>query len=146
MKLKHNMYIAFTIKPNTIFAEKYCDEDTLFFISSNLRKTDTVYIFLRFLGDKCDVTHTYNFEFNLYDFYMDYTIKDYLTGAVPSELVSSGLKLYGDLLDLIFINEYYSSSENLIDEYLHKQSYKRIVLLNEYSSYAEPKYYIFEKE
>lgn len=145
MKLKHNMYIAFTINPNTILAKKYCDEDTVFFISSNLRKTDIVYIFLRFLGDKCDVTHTYTFEFNLYDFYRDYTIKKCLTGAVTSDLISSGLKLYGDLLNIISINEY-SSSENLIDEYLHAQSYKRIVLLNEYSSAEEPKYYIFEKE
>ena len=145
MKLKHNMYVAFTINPNTILAKKYCDEDTVFFISSNLRKTDIIYIFLRFLGDKCDVTHTYNFEFNLYDFYMDYTIKNCLTGAVTSDLISSGLKLYGDLLNIISINEY-SSSEDMIDEYLHKQLYKRIVLLNEYSLYAEPKYYIFETE
>ena len=145
MKLKHNMYVEFTINPNTILAKKYCDEDTAFFISSNLRKTDSLYIFLRFLGDKCDIEHTYNFEFNLYDFYMDYTIKKCLTGTVTSNLIRSGLKLYGDLLNIISINEY-SSSENLIDEYLHKQSYKRIVLLNEYSLYAEPKYYIFEKE
>ena len=146
MKLKHNMYIAFTINPNTILAKKYCDEDTVFFISSDLRKTDMVYIFLRFLGDKCDVTHTYNFEFNLYDFYMDYTIKKCLAGDVPSGLIGSGLKLYGDLLNIISINEYYSSSENMIDEYLHKQSYNRIVLLNEYSLTEQPKYYIFEKE
>ena len=145
MKLKHNMYVEFTINPNTILAKKYCDEDTVFFMSSNLRKTDSLYIFLRFLGDKCDIGHTYNFEFNLYDFYMDYTIKKCLTGAVPPDLVSSGLKLYGDLLNIISINEY-SFSENMIDEYLHKQSYKRIVFLNEYSLYAEPKYYIFEKE
>ncbi len=145
MKLKHNTYFALTINPNIILAKKYCDEDTVFFISSDLRKTDMVYIFLRFLGDKCDVTHTYNFEFNLYDFYMDYTIKKCLTGAVTPDLISSGLKLYGNLLNIISINEY-SSSENMIDEYLHKQSYKRIVLLNEYSLYAEPKYYIFEKE
>ena len=147
MKLKHNMYTAFTIEPNTILAKKYCDEDTVFFISSNnLRKTDMLYIFLRFLGDKCDVTHTYNFEFNLYDFYMDYTIKKCLTGDVTSDLISSGLKLYGDLLNIISINEYYYSSENMIDEYLHKQSYNRIVLLNEYSLTEQPKYYIFEKE
>lgn len=145
MKLKHNMYIEFTINPNTIFAKKYCDEDTVFFISSNLRRTDMVCIFLRFLGDKCDVTHTYNLEFNLYDFYMDYTVKNCLTGDVPSNLISSGLKLYGDLLNIISINEY-SSSEHMIDEYLHKQSYKRIVLLNEYSLTEQPKYYIFEKE
>jgi hypothetical protein len=145
MKLKHNMYVGFTINPNTILAKKYCDEDTVFFISSDLRKTDTVYIFLRFLEDKCDVTYTYNFEFNLYDFYMDYTIKKFLTGDVTSDLISSGLKLYGDLLNIIAINEY-SSSENMIDEYLHKQLYKRIVLLNEYSLTEEPKYYIFEKE
>ena len=94
MKLKHNKYIAFTIEPNTILAKKYCDEDTVFFISSNLRKTDSLYIFLRFLGDKCDVTYTYNFEFNLYDFYMDYTIKKCLTGDVTSNLISSGLKLH----------------------------------------------------
>ena len=143
MKLKYNKYVEFTIEPNTILAKKYCDEDTVFFISSNLRKTDVLYIFLRFLGDKCDVTHTYNF--NLYDFYMDYTVKKCLTGAVTSNLISSGLKLYGDLLNIISINEY-SSSENMIDEYLHKQSYKRIVLLNEYSLTEEPKYYIFEKE
>lgn len=145
MKLKHNEYVEFIIAPNIISAKKYCDEDTLFFISSDIRKTDMVYIFLRFLGDKCDVTHTYNFEFNLYDFYMDYTIKKCLAGVVPSDLVSSGLKLYGDLLNIISINEY-SSSENMIDEYLHKQLYKRIVLLNEYSLTEEPKYYIFEKE
>ena len=146
MKLKHNKYVEFTINPNTILAKKYCDEDTIFFISSNLRKTDAVYIFLRFLGDKCDVTHTYNLEFDFYDFYMDYTVKKCLTGAVTSNLISSGLKLYGDLCNVIAVNEYYSSSENMIDEYLHKQSYNRIVLLNEYSLYAEPKYYIFEKE
>ena len=145
MKLKHNMYIAFTINPNTIFAKKYCDEDTVFFISSDLRKTDLVYIFLRFLEYKCDVTYTYTFEFNLYDFYRDYTIKKCLTGAVTSDLISSGLKLYGDLFNIISVNEY-SSSEDMIDEYLHAQSYKRIVLLNEYSSTEEPKYYIFEKE
>ena len=146
MKLKHNMYVEFVIEPNTISAKKYCDEDTLFFISSSLRKTDMVYIFLRFLGDKCDVTHTYNFEFNLYDFYMDYTIKKCLTGDVSSDLISLGLKLYNNLCNVIAINEYYSSSENMIDEYLHKQSYKRIVLLNEYSLTEQPKYYIFEKE
>ena len=145
MKLKHNMYVEFTINPNTILAKKYCDENTAFFISSNLRKTDSLYIFLRFLEDKCDVTHTYNFEFNLYDFYMDYTIKKCLTGIVSSGLVSSGLKLYGDLLNIISINEY-SSSEDMIDEYLHTQSYNRIVLLNEYSLTEQPKYYIFEKE
>lgn len=145
MQLKHNKYIEFTINPNTISAKKYCDEDTAFFISSDIRKTDMVYIFLQFLGNKCDITHTYNFEFNLYDFYMDYTIKKCLAGAVPSDLVSSGLKLYGDLLNIISINEY-SSSENMIDEYLHNQSYKRIILLNEYSLTEEPKYYIFEKE
>jgi hypothetical protein len=145
MKLKHNMYVEFTINPNTILAKKYCDEDTVFFISSDLRKTDTVYIFLRFLEDKCDVTHTYNFEFNLYDFYMDYTIKKCLTGDVTSDLISSGLKLYKNFLNIISINEY-SSSEDMIDEYLHTQSYKRIVLLNEYSLTEEPKYYIFEKE
>ena len=144
MKLKHNMYIAFTIEPNTILAKKYCDEDTVFFVSTDLRKTDVVYIFLRFLGDKCDVTPSHNF--NLYDFYIDYTVKKCLTGAVTSDLISSGLKLYGDLLNIISINEYYSSSENMIDEYLHTQSYKRIVLLNEYSLTEEPKYYIFEKE
>jgi hypothetical protein len=143
MKLKHNMYVGFTINPNTILAKKYCDEDTVFFISSDLRKTDTVYIFLRFLEDKCDVTHTYNF--NLYDFYMDYTIKKFLTGDVTVDLISSGLKLYKNFLNIISINEY-SSSENMIDEYLHTQSYKRIVLLNEYSLTEEPKYYIFEKE
>jgi hypothetical protein len=143
MKLKHNMYVGFTINPNTILAKKYCDEDTVFFISSDLRKTDTVYIFLRFLEDKCDVTHTYNF--NLYDFYMDYTIKKFLTGDVTVDLISSGLKLYKNFLNIISINEY-SSSENMIDEYLHKQLYKRIVLLNEYSLTEEPKYYIFEKE
>lgn len=145
MKLKHDEYVEFTIEPNTISAKKYCDEDTLFFISSDIRKTDMVYIFLQFLGNKCDITHTYNFEFNLYDFYMDYTIKKCLASAVPSDLVSSGLKLYGDLLNIISINEY-SSSENMIDEYLHNQSYKRIILLNEYSLTEEPKYYIFEKE
>jgi hypothetical protein len=143
MKLKHNMYVGFTINPNTILAKKYCDEDTVFFISTDLRKTDTVYIFLRFLGDKCDVTHTYNF--NLYDFYMDYTIKKYLTGDVTSNVISSGLKLYNDLCNVIAVNQY-SSSEDMIDEYLHKQLYKRIVLLNEYSLTEEPKYYIFEKE
>lgn len=142
MKLKHDEYVEFTINPNTISAKKYCDEDTLFFISSDIRKTDMIYIFMRFLGDECDVTYTYNFEFN---FYMDYTVKKCLTGGVPSDLISSGLKLYGDLLNIISINEY-SSSENMIDEYLHKQSYKRIVLLNEYSLTEEPKYYIFEKE
>lgn len=144
MKLKHNEYIEFTVELDTILAKKYCDEDTVFFISSDLRKTDTVYIFLRFLEDKCDVTHTYNFEFNLYDFYMDYTIKKFLTGDVTVDLISSGLKLYDDLLNIISINEY-SSSENMIDEYLHTQSYKRIVLLDEYSLTEEPKYYIFEK-
>lgn len=145
MKLKHDEYVEFIIAPNTISAKKYCDEDTLFFISSDIRKTDMVYIFLRFLGDKCDVTHTYNFEFNLYDFYMDYTIKKCLAGVVPSDLVSSGLKLYRDLCNIIAVNQY-SSSKNMIDEYLHKQLYKRIVLLNEYSLTEEPKYYIFEKE
>jgi hypothetical protein len=145
MKLKHNMYVGFTINPNTILAKKYCDEDTVFFISSDLRKTDTVYIFLRFLEDKCDVTHTYNFEFNICEFYMDYTIKKFLTGDVTVDLISSGLKLYKNFLNIISINEY-SSSENLIDEYLHTQSYKRIVLLDEYSLTEEPKYYIFEKE
>ena len=46
MKLKHNMYVAFTINPDTILAKKYCDEDTVFFISSDLRRTDTgIYIF-----------------------------------------------------------------------------------------------------
>jgi hypothetical protein len=144
MKLKHNMYVGFTINPNTILAKKYCDEDTVFFISSDLRKTDTVYIFLRFLEDKCDVTRTYNF-FNLHDFYMDYTVKKFLTGDVTVDLISSGLKLYKNFLNIISINEY-SSSENLIDEYLHTQSYKRIVLLDEYSLTEEPKYYIFEKE
>jgi hypothetical protein len=143
MKLKHNMYVGFTINPNTILAKKYCDEDTVFFISSDLRKTDTVYIFLRFLEDKCDVTHTYNF--NLYDFYMDYTIKKFLTGDVTVDLISSGLKLYKNFLNIISINEY-SSSEDMIDEYLHTQPYKRIVLLDEYSLTEEPKYYIFEKE
>ena len=141
MQLKHNRYIEFIVEPNTIFAEKYCDEDTAFFISSNLRKTDSLYIFLRFLGDKCDVTHTYNFD----DFYMDYTIKKCLTGIVSSDLVSSGLKLYDNLLNIITINEY-SSSKDMINEYLHNQSYKRIVLLNEYSLTEQPKYYIFEKE
>lgn len=141
MKLKHNKYIAFTIKPNTIFAKKYCDEDTVFFMSTDLRKTDGLYIFLRFLGDKCDVTHSYNFN----DFYMDYTIKKCLTGDVTSNVISSGLKLYNDLCNIIAVNQYFSS-ENMIDEYLHTQSYKRIVLLDEYSLYAEPKYYIFEKE
>jgi hypothetical protein len=75
---------------------------------------------------------------------MDYTIKKFLTGDVTIDLISSGLKLYGDLLNIISINEY-SSSENMIDEYLHTQSYKRIVLLDEYSLTEEPKYYIFEK-
>ena len=145
MQLKHNKYIEFTINPNTISAKKYCDEDTLFFISSDLRKTDMVYIFLRFLGSKCDIEHTYNFEFNLYDFYMDYTIKNCLTGDVPSGLISLGLKLYNNFLNKIAIVEYYSS-EDMIDEYLHNQSYKRIILLNEYSLTEEPKYYIFEKE
>ena len=145
MQLKHNKYIEFTINPNTISAKKYCDEDTAFFISSNLRKTDRVYIFLRFLGNKCDIEHTYNFEFNLYDFYMDYTIKNCLTGDVPSGLISLGLKLYNNFLNKIAIVEYYSS-EDMIDEYLHNQSYKRIILLNEYSLTEEPKYYIFEKE
>ena len=145
MKLKHDEYVEFVIEPNTISAKKYCDEDTVFFISSNLRKTDMVYIFLRFLGDKCDVTHTYNLEFDFYDFYMDYTVKKCLTGAVTSNLISSGLKLYGDLCNVIAVNQY-SSSEDMIDEYLHKQSYNRIVLLNEYSLTEQPKYYIFEKE
>lgn len=117
-----------------------------FLCLSDLRKTDSLYIFLRFLGDKCDVTHTYNFEFNLYDFYMDYTIKKCLTGAVTSDLISPGLKLHDDLLNIISINEYYSSENLMIDEYLHTQLYKRIVLLNEYSLTEEPKYYIFEKE
>ena len=141
MKLKHNMYVEFTIKPNTILAKKYCDDDTLFFISSNSRKTEMLYIFLRFLGNKCDITNKFNFD----DFYIDYTIKNCLTGDVPSDLISSGLKLYNDLCNVIAINEYYSS-EDMIDEYLHKQLYKRIVLLNEYSLTEEPKYYIFEKE
>ena len=146
MQLKHNKYIEFTINPNTISAKKYCDEDTLFFISSDLRKTDMVYIFLRFLGSKCDVTNTFNFnDFNFDDFYMDYTIKNCLTGDVPSGLISLGLKLYNDLCNVIAVNQY-SSSENMIDEYLHNQSYKRIILLNEYSLTEEPKYYIFEKE
>ena len=105
MKLKHNMYIAFTINPNTILAKKYCDEDTVFFISSNLRKTDILYIFLRFLGDKCDVTNASSFEFNLYDFYMDYTVKKCLAGAVTSDLISSGLKLYNNLLVVYIITE-----------------------------------------
>ena len=145
MKLKHNMYVEFVIEPNTISAKKYCDEDTLFFISSSLRKTDAVYIFLQFLGNKCDIEHTYNFEFNLYDFYMDYTIKKCLTGDISSDLISLGLKLYNNLCNVIAVNQY-SSTKNMIDEYLHKQSYKRIVLLNEYSLTEQPKYYIFEKE
>ncbi len=146
MKLKHNMYVEFVIEPNIISAKKYCDEDTLFFISSDIRRTDMVYIFLRFLGSKCDITNTFSFNYsNFYNFYMDYTVKKCLTGAVTSDLISSGLKLYGDLLNIISINEC-SSSENLIDEYLHTQSYKRIVLLNEYSLTEQPKYYIFEKE
>ena len=145
MKLKHDEYVEFVIEPNTISAKKYCDEDTVFFISSSLRKTDMIYIFLRFLGDKCDVTHTYNLEFDFYDFYMDYTVKKCLTGAVTSNLISSGLKLYNNLYNVIAVNQY-SSSEDMIDEYLHKQSYNRIVLLNEYSLTEQPKYYIFEKE
>jgi hypothetical protein len=64
---------------------------------------------------------------------------------VPSDLISSGLKLYNNFLNIIAIVEYYSS-EDMIDEYLHNQSYKRIILLNEYSLTEEPKYYIFEKE
>ena len=59
--------------------------------------------------------------------------------------VEGGLKLYNDLCNVIAVNQY-SSSENMIDEYLHKQSYKRIVLLNEYLLTEQPKYYIFEKE
>ena len=146
MKLKHNMYVEFVIEPNIISAKKYCDEDTVFFISSDLRKTDIVYIFLRFLGSKCDITNTFSFNYsNFYNFYMDYTVKKCLTGAVTSDLISSGLKLYGDLLNIISINEC-SSSEDMIDEYLHTQSYNRIVLLNEYSLTEQPKYYIFEKE
>lgn len=146
MQLKHNKYIEFTINPNTISAKKYCDEDTAFFISSNLRKTDRVYIFLRFLGNKCDITNASSFDYsNFDDFYIDYTIKNCLTGDVPSDLISSGLKLYNNFLNIIAIVEYYSS-EDMIDEYLHNQSYKRIVLLNEYSLTEEPKYYIFEKE
>lgn len=146
MKLKYDEYVEFTIEPNTISAKKYCDEDTLFFISSDIRKTDMVYIFLQFLGSKCDIINVFSFnDFNFYDFYMDYTIKNCLTGDVPSDLISSGLKLYGDLCNIIAVNQY-SSSKNMIDEYLHKQLYKRIVLLNEYSLTEEPKYYIFEKE
>lgn len=103
-----------------------------------------VYIFLRFLGDKCDVTNASSFDDS--NFYMDYTIKKCLIGDVSSDLISLGLKLYNNLCNVIAINEYYSSSENMIDEYLHKQSYKRIVLLNEYSLTEQPKYYIFEKE
>jgi hypothetical protein len=76
---------------------------------------------------------------------MDYTIKKFLTGDVTVDLISSGLKLYKNFLNIISINEY-SSSEDMIDEYLHTQPYKRIVLLDEYSLTEEPKYYIFEKE
>lgn len=143
MKLKHNMYVEFVIEPNTISAKKYCDEDTLFFISSSLRKTDMVYIFLQFLRDKCDVTNASSFDDS--NFYMDYTIKKCLTGDVSSDLISLGLKLYNNLCNVIAVNQY-SSTKNMIDEYLHKQSYKRIVLLNEYSLTEQPKYYIFEKE
>ena len=124
MKLKHDEYIEFTIEPNIITTKKYCDDDTLFFISSNLRKTDIVYIFLQFLGNKCDITNVSSFDDS--NFYIDYTIKKCLTGDVQSDLISLGLKLYNNLCNVIAVNQY-SSSENLIDEYLHKQSYKTII-------------------